>query len=207
MINKLIIFIRNPELGKVKTRLAKSIGDNKALEVYRLLLLKTRSVVLNVSARRFLFYSDQVNLSDDWDSVYFEKQLQLNGDLGAKMKAAFNTAFEQESSKVIIIGSDCYDLSEEIINRAFESLEEFDAVIGPANDGGYYLLGMNTFLPEVFDGIEWSTSSVFAKTVGRFKSLNRTVSVLPELVDIDEFSDLEASSFDISKLNLVNSKI
>lgn len=205
MNKALIIFIKNPELGKVKTRLAKSIGDQNALEVYKILIRKTHAVAIKVLSNRLLFYSNEITTSDIWDPEHYHKYLQVEGDLGDKMKAAFKVAFDAKNKKVIIIGSDCYDLSEGIIEEAFDELDSSDAVIGPANDGGYYLLGMKTYMPEVFNTIKWSTSSVFSKTMDRFKLLNQSVVVLPELIDIDELSDLKASSFDLSKLDLANS--
>ncbi len=207
MSKSILIFIRNPELGKVKTRLAKSIGNQKALFVYERLLEQTRETVLKVNATRLLFYSDYISNSDRWNENDFIKYLQVSGNLGHRMQEAFEKAFQKGSHKVIIIGSDCYDLLEETINSAFNMLESSDAVIGPANDGGYYLLGMNSYTPEVFRDINWSTSSVFNETVSKFKWLNKTISILPELIDIDELSDLEASTFNQSLLQDANSTL
>lgn len=207
MSKSILIFIRNPELGKVKTRLAKSIGNQKALFVYERLLEQTRETVLKVNATRLLFYSDYISNSDRWNKNDFIKYLQVSGNLGHRMQEAFEKAFQKGSHKVIIIGSDCYDLLEETINSAFNMLESSDAVIGPANDGGYYLLGMNSYTPEVFRDINWSTSSVFNETVSKFKWLNKTISILPELIDIDEMSDLEASTFNQSLLQDANSTL
>lgn len=207
MSKSILIFIRNPELGKVKTRLAKSIGNFRALFVYERLLEQTRETVLKVDARRLLFYSETITELDSWNRKDFVKHVQVSGNLGDKMKKAFEKAFVKGSHKVIIIGSDCYDLSEEIITAAFNALDSSDAVIGPANDGGYYLLGMNSFTSEAFSDIKWSTSSVFEDTVAKFKRLDKTISILPELIDIDELSDLEASTFDQSLLQELNSTL
>jgi hypothetical protein len=194
----LITFIKNPELGKVKTRLAKSIGETNALMVYKQLLLKTKEVTAAVETDRFLFYSNQIDHSDDWSPKYFKKYLQVDGDLGEKMKRAFQQVFAAGNNPVVIIGSDCFDITSEIIESAFKSLDNNDVVIGPANDGGYYLLGMNKLYPEIFTGIEWSTDSVFERTINQVKQLNKKIYLLPELIDIDELSDLQASSFDSS---------
>tara|TARA_R110002049_G_scaffold3502_1_gene26224 strand:- start:2931 stop:3554 length:624 start_codon:yes stop_codon:yes gene_type:complete len=204
MSNALIIFIKNPELGKVKTRLASSIGDEKALKVYKILLERTKEIVLRVNSKRFLYYSNSIQDSDGWGTAFFSKQIQDRGDLGERMKDAFKKAFLEGSSKVLIVGSDCYDLSSDIIELAFKSLEQKDTVIGPANDGGYYLLGMKGFIPEIFEDIEWSTSTVFDETVRKLKDLKQSVNILPELIDIDELSDLQASGFDHTLIDLIN---
>lgn len=193
MTNKLIIFIKNPVLGNVKSRLAKDIGEKKALDVYRDLLAKTRKEsekLLNV--KRLLYYSDFVNTKDEWSDYLFDKHLQRKGDLGNKMKSAFS---ENPGGKTIIIGSDCYDLQAEQIKRAFGQLDSKDLVIGPANDGGYYLLGMKSFYPQLFDAIDWSTEKVLTQTLDKIKSLNLSVGFLEELVDLDTLSDLQQSGY------------
>ena len=202
----LITFIKNPELGKVKTRLAKSIGDKNALIVYKELLIKTRTVTAAVDAERFLFYSNQIDHADEWSSADFIKYLQSEGDLGEKMKQAFQQVLTAGNSPAVIIGSDCFDITPAIIEAAFKSLQHNDAVIGPANDGGYYLLGMKKLHPELFTGIQWSTDSVFEQTIERLNQLNQKVYILPELIDIDELSDLEVSSFDSSSIRELKSR-
>ena len=116
LINALILFIKNPEKGKVKTRLAKTVGDDQALAIYKALLEHTRTLTLPVDATRFLFYSNQINQEDNWSSKNFQKEVQNNGDLGDRMKAAFAKAFEQHD-QVLIIGSDCASLTSEILKR------------------------------------------------------------------------------------------
>lgn len=194
MNNNLIVFIKNPALGTVKTRLAKSIGDNKALEVYLSLLDKCREETVKIEANRFLFYSDKI-MEDSWSASLFNKQLQHPGDLGDRIKAAFDYVNEIAKGKTIIIGSDCYDLSAERIAIAFDQLDQADVVIGPANDGGYYLLGANSYHPFLFDEISWSTSAVLNQTLNQAKKHNLTTKILEELVDIDTLEDLQLSSF------------
>jgi len=202
MNHALIIFIKNPELGKVKTRLAKSIGNQKALEVYEILQEKTREVSLGVNAQRFLFYSEEVNLKDDWLDTNFVKRLQDNGGLGERMEAAFKTAFENGAQKAIIIGSDCYDITSELIELAYQKLDDSDTVIGPANDGGYYLIGMKKNQPDLFQDMTWSTETVFQNTIDKITKLNRTFEALPTLIDIDTEEDLLASTFNMKVLSL-----
>lgn len=193
MLNKLIIFIKNPVLGTVKTRLATAIGDEMALNVYNRLLEKSQKETQAVSAERHLFYSKEIK-HDNWSSNHFNKHLQVEGDLGEKMRSAFETVIEP-SSKAIIIGSDCYDLTSEIIEEAFEALDINDLVIGPANDGGYYLLGMKKLRPELFDSIAWSTEAVLSQTLKKAKQLGLKVKSLQELIDIDNIDDLKKSGY------------
>ena len=184
----LIVFIKNPRLGKVKTRLARTLGDEKALRIYQALLSHTRLVSLGLDIDRHLYYSHFIDHNDNWSSENFDKQLQLGNDLGARMANAFQEILKRYD-KAIIIGSDCASLSPEIIKNAFGLLDENDFVIGPALDGGYYLLGMKELHQEIFQDIEWSTSSVFDRTVQKIKSLNKTFSLAPKLSDIDTEAD------------------
>ena len=140
--NALLIFTRNPQLGKVKTRLAKTIGDEKALEVYNDLLHHTMTETQNLKCDKFVFYDENVELNDVWSINFYEKKLQFGADLGAKMQNAFQHIFDLGYKNCVIIGSDLFDLRTSHINEAFNKLEANDVVLGPAEDGGYYLLGM-----------------------------------------------------------------
>ena len=192
----LIIFIKNPELGKVKTRLAQSVGEAKALEIYRALLRHTRRVATRIEAGRYLYYSRFIDESDDWPPELFHKKLQSGGDLGARMAGAFDQILESHE-KAVIIGSDCAGLSPEIIRQAFDLLEEKDLVLGPASDGGYYLLGMKDFHPFLFDEMQWSTSTVMADTLRRAADRNLSHALLPELSDIDYREDWEKYGWEL----------
>lgn len=202
MSNGLIIFIKNPEIGKVKTRLAKTIGNEKALEVYQLLQEKTKEVSLGVNARRFLFYSENIAQNDQWSNQDFEKLLQADGNLGERMIDAFRAAFAAGMEKAIIIGSDCFDITPELIELAYQKLNNADVVIGPANDGGYYLIGMKKMQQDIFQNIEWSTETVFENTINKVVQKGRSYEVLPTLIDIDTEEDLLASSFNMKVLSL-----
>jgi len=186
--NALIIFIKNPAIGKVKTRLAKTMGNEKALAIYKALMEHTRKIAEALPINRRLFYSQFINDSDNWSRKKFQKELQIEADLGIKMATAFHTVFKT-NEKVVIIGSDCASLTPKIIQTAFDQLDNHPFVIGPAMDGGYYLLGMNKFSPEVFKDIEWSTETVCSTTIERIKSLGKTYFLLPELSDIDYEED------------------
>lgn len=192
MNRALIVFIKNPILGLVKTRLAAEIGDDEALKVYQELLHYTKGVSLQLSAKRYLFYSDCIDYNDSWSIQDFTKRLQSGDDLGARMNRAFEEVGEE---KKVIIGSDCPELLSKDIEDAFDSLNRHDLVIGPANDGGYYLLGMKEVHQELFEEMEWSTSKVFQETVSRAKAAHLKVKVLRELVDLDTLEDLEKIGF------------
>jgi len=192
----LLTFIKNPEKGKVKTRLAKTVGEDKALAIYKSLLAHTRKIALATKAERFLFYSQRINPTDNWSATDFTKLVQADGDLGFKMQEAFRHVF-QTHKKVVIIGSDCASLTPAIVEAAFKQLDQHDFVIGPALDGGYYLLGMNAFYPAVFEGIVWSTATVLEETQTIIRSLQKTSYLLPALSDIDYEEDWEKYGWEV----------
>lgn len=188
--NALLIFIKNPVLGKVKTRLAASIGDKNALKIYYRLLEQTRCETQTLACDKLLFYSEKIE-NDAWPATNYQKYVQEKGDLGLKMKVAFQKAFESGYEKVLIIGSDCAELKKEHIEMAFEALEKHDVVVGPANDGGYYLIGFQRLINEVFLNKTWSTAEVLNSTLQDLERLNKTYFLLPELIDVDNFEDLQ----------------
>ncbi|MEN8857866.1 MAG: TIGR04282 family arsenosugar biosynthesis glycosyltransferase [Flavobacteriaceae bacterium] len=185
----LMIFTRNPELGKVKTRLSKSVGDIMALDIYQFLLDKTKEVTQNISADKVVYYSEKIAENDLWNSSLYKKEVQFGDDLGAKMEYAFQTAFENNYEKVLLIGSDLYDLEPSHINEAFEKLKNKDVVIGPALDGGYYLVGLKKNYPEIFKNKRWGTSSVRKDTLKNLEKVD--VHLLPILNDVDVLEDIE----------------
>ncbi len=190
MVNDaLIIFVRKPELGKVKTRLAATIGNEAALVIYKKLLEHTYTITSVLPCHKYVFYTTAVEEDDIWSKGY-TKLVQANDDLGGRMKAAFACLFEKGHSRVCIVGSDCFELSAEIITKAFDLLDGSDLVIGPAKDGGYYLLGMRDDPKDVFEDIEWSTEKVFAQTLSRVKQHFYTCSLLPMLTDVDTINDV-----------------
>ena len=187
--NSLIIFTRNPILGKVKTRLAKSVGNEIALEIYQFLLNKTKEVTLNIPADKVVFYSEEITNKDIWDATIYKKELQKGRDLGAKMSNAFKTCFKDGYEKVVLIGSDLFDLEEFHIREAFEKLEKNDAVIGPALDGGYYLLWLKKMHPKIFMNKNWGTATVRKNTMKNLEKVN--VHLLPILNDVDVIEDIK----------------
>ncbi len=189
MRNSLIIFIKNPRPGFVKTRLARTVGDAEALRIYHILLDKTRAAAQGVRAERRLYYSDFIDRDDRWPEPDFLKKVQQGNDLGERMEAAFRETFDAGAGKVVIIGSDCPQLSGELLQIAFDRLDDADFVLGPTPDGGYYLLGMKHLEPGVFHGIEWSTDTVCTRTLEKIAAAGSTCTLLPMLGDIDTEDD------------------
>ncbi|MEQ8908311.1 MAG: TIGR04282 family arsenosugar biosynthesis glycosyltransferase [Vicingaceae bacterium] len=196
MEEALIIFIKNPIAGKVKTRLAASVGDEKALFIYQALLRYTRELCESLILKRYLYYSDFIDRADSWSELRFVKSIQSKTGLGERMLNAF---LQVNEKKKVIIGSDCPQLTKEDVKNAFQSLDNYDLVIGPANDGGYYLLGMKQVHRSLFEKMEWSTETVFDETLSRAKEANLKVKVLRELVDLDTLEDLEKTGFKIEE--------
>jgi rSAM/selenodomain-associated transferase 1 len=186
----LMIFAKNPEIGKVKTRLAKTIGEKKALMVYLKLLEHTHMVADRVFADKAIFYSNKVQDFDILDYYKFPKFLQKGDDLGDRMNRAFGQAFGQHYEKVVIIGSDCFEITTEIIEDALTALNDHNVVVGPAVDGGYYLLGMDRHYSHLFKDKTWSTEDVFLDTLLDLKKLKLSYHILPTLNDVDEEKDL-----------------
>ena len=187
--NLIIVFVRTPELGKVKTRLAKTIGDALALTIYKILLEHTASVLRDLSSHKVVYYSEKVEENDFWEASIFQKKRQKGADLGERMQHAFTTAFQDDYEKVLIIGSDLFDLKPTHITTAFKILETHDFAIGPSLDGGYYLLGMKQLHPALFKNKKWGADSVLENTLQDLQQQN--VKLLDALNDIDTFEDLQ----------------
>jgi len=198
MKNCLMIFTRKPEKGKVKTRLAKDVGTDKALKIYKFLLHHTAKITAKVNAHKQVYYTHSIVTNDVWDDNIFDKKVQPEGDLGKKMQQAFEQAFQDGFQNVIIIGSDLYDINHNLIDEAFSKLNQKDVVIGPATDGGYYLLGLKNIYPEIFKNKPWGTDKVLNLTLQDLKS--KQVDLLLSKNDIDYVEDLE--DFPILKILL-----
>ncbi|MFO8147287.1 MAG: TIGR04282 family arsenosugar biosynthesis glycosyltransferase [Bacteroidota bacterium] len=185
----LIIFTKNPEIGKVKTRLAKDVGDEAALEIYKFLLKHTISVTKSLDVQKEVWFSEGIDEDQLWDPSVYSKKLQKGKDLGARMQYAFEEGFENGFRNIIIIGSDMYDLETSDLENAFILLKNKEYVIGPAADGGYYLLGMRTLEPKIFQNKEWGTSTVLHETLNDLKGKNIALTDLRN--DVDLFTDIK----------------
>ena len=199
----LAIFCKTPERGFVKTRLAASVGEQKALEIYLDLLKITDEETRLFSSSRFLFLTSAVEDSlEKMRSTLQEQDLfttsktsfisQQGEDLGQRMSTAFKELFKNHQS-VVLIGCDLPDLTSALISDAFDSLQSNDAVIGPSCDGGYYLIGLKKETPDLFKEISWSTEKVLKQTVERAEQLSLKVQLLDQLRDIDTLEDLRFS--------------
>ena len=185
--NALIIFARKPEMGKVKTRLANTLGVEKTLQIYIKLLEHTRAVARNLPCDTFIFLTEPTG-DDFWEG--FNCEIQQGKNLGDKMEHAFETLFTKGYQHCIIIGSDCPGIEPSLVENAFLSFVDNDVVIGPAEDGGYYLLGMKKLIKPVFRDKEWSTSNVFSETIAAIQNLHLAFKILPVLNDVDEEKDV-----------------
>lgn len=185
----LIVFAKNPIKGQVKTRLAKTIGDDKALKVYRYLLGNIQQEIKALNLDIVIYYTHFIDHADDWQHDRLEKKLQIEGDLGEKMGHAFQQGFAQGYQQIIGIGTDIYDLKAADIQVGFDRLATNDFCFGPANDGGYYLIGMTSYFPRIFKDKSWSTASVLKKTLQELTTEN--VALLSEKTDIDTYEDLK----------------
>lgn len=187
--NLLLIFTRNPELGKCKTRLAATVGKNAALDIYKFLLEHTANITKSIYATKQVFYSEEIWEKDTWETTTYIKKIQKGTDLGERMFNAFNDGFNSGFEHIIVIGSDMYDLSTEDIENAFIHLNTNDYVIGPAIDGGYYLLGMKTPNSKLFKNKEWGTNTVLQSTLNDLK--NTKTHILEAKNDVDVYEDIK----------------
>jgi rSAM/selenodomain-associated transferase 1 len=190
----LLFFLRHPEKGRVKTRLASAVGDEMAVKLYRRFLLEMLSTLNRGTFLFYLCFYPEHALNDlkAWLGDDYLYMPQKGENLGERMKNGFIDAFAMNFKRVVLIGSDIPDLPLEFIEEAFSSLEEKDVVVGPSFDGGYYLIGFKDkrFFPRAFEGIPWSTKSVFEETMKVLKQEGLTVHTLQPLRDIDTVKDL-----------------
>ncbi len=192
----LLIFVKNLNEGHVKTRLADTLGNDAAMNIYKQLLKNTHDTILSFEKDKIVFYSDFIE-EDIWENNLFQKEIQEGNDLGERMQNAFKRLFADQAGsftagykKVVIIGTDCPGINKGILENAFLKLNHSDVVIGPATDGGYYLLGMKKIHSFLFEKIKWSTGAVFRQTIQLCNDNQLSYFLLPELSDVDEEKDL-----------------
>lgn len=193
---RLIVFTRYPEAGQTKTRLIPALGAEGAAALHCQMAEHTLTQVRKLRSNHRLcvevwFRGDkEQSKMQDWlgsDLVY---QLQSNGELGSRMVQALSGAFQDGMESVVIIGTDCPGLNAELMGKAFHQLLGHDLVLGPAIDGGYYLIGLRRFIPELFSGISWGTAKVLQQTVEIAKKLDLSIAYLSPLADVDRPEDL-----------------
>ena len=188
----IIVFVKNIILGKVKTRLAKTIGTQGAFEVYKELVEITEHATEKIDTDRRIYFSDVV-IESKWKSDF--KAVQDGENLGERMKNAFIEGFNDGYERIVLIGSDLPDINSEIIEKGLKTLKNSDVVFGPAVDGGYYLVGMSKMHDSIFDNKPWSKSHLLDVTLEELDKQNTSYTLLDMLNDIDTFEDLEASLF------------
>lgn len=194
--NLLIIFVKNLIPGSVKTRLAAEIGIEGALDVYQFLVECTSEMATEVESDRVVYYSEYIELDDVFDQELFTFQVQRGNDLGVRMLNAFKDSFALGYDKVVVIGSDCFELKSDHIEEAFDHLENNEVVIGPASDGGYYLLGLTKEYPALFENKTYSHNKVLKELLAAVGAQDLSFELLPELNDIDTLDDLKESDID-----------
>jgi rSAM/selenodomain-associated transferase 1 len=197
-----VVFLKLPTPGRVKTRLAASIGDDEAAMIYTELVRRTFAALPTEGSTIWLYAEPAARLNqvESWiDSLgtYSWRARarivpQPDGDLGDRLTAVFRQAFAESYRHVIAVGTDCPLVTTGHFHDAFERLETTDAVIGPAMDGGYYLIGLRRETPELFFQIPWSSPSVFEATRSAAASAGLTTSILEPLRDVDSIHDWEA---------------
>jgi uncharacterized protein len=201
----LLFFVKNPERGKVKSRLAAAIGKDSAVRIYKNLVAQMLSTLKKGTFPIYVcFFPKNVQKPiKNWLGTEYRYIPQHGEDLGERMRNGFSDGFAMGYKKVVLIGSDIPDLPLRFIEEAFGCLRKKDVVIGPAFDGGYYLIGFKdkTFSPQVFEGIAWGTQNVFDETIKKLKRFRRVIHTLPYLRDIDTAKDLKYLDYGIA-LNL-----
>ena len=185
----LIVFCKNLVEGQVKTRIENSIGRKKALLVYKRLVERTKKAVLKVNSKKIIYYSNYIEKKDNWFKYVNQKKIQKGENLGERITDAFKNGFISGFFPIILIGSDLWNINSKEINFAFKALEENDYVIGPACDGGYYLIGMRKRNFKLFENKSWSTDKLLSETL---KDLtNEKIFFLDKKTDIDTIEDLK----------------
>ena len=191
--NLLIIFVKAPRRGAVKTRIAEAIGAQAACDAYLGLvevLIGNLRTLSNVQVR---YTPDDALLEiPNWLQPMWTSAPQGQGDLGQRLTRAFKDAFSTGSERVVIIGSDCPEVNEQDVQSAWAALENHDLVLGPAEDGGYWLIGLHAQRPALFENISWSSSAVFEQTIARANAANLSIHLLRKLNDIDTIDDLRS---------------
>lgn len=186
----ILVFLKAPIAGKVKTRLAADIGDKNAVAVYKALLKHTVQLVESYPADAIGFHENFPQPKDSFLHSFMDWREQDGKDLGERMQKAIQWSFENGYKKVVLIGTDCPELGKSNLDAAFNSLDTNPVCFGPAKDGGYYLVGMSKFSPEIFADITWSTETVLEESLKRLKKVGKSFALIDELTDIDHLSDL-----------------
>lgn len=190
--NRLVVFLKAPRVGKVKTRLAETLGADAACAAYVKLVETLCANLASLRAVELCFTpAEAATEIQPWLREGWSRFPQSTGDLGQRLHAAFTAHFRTDAERVVIIGSDCPAVTTTDIEDAWLALEAHDVVLGPALDGGYWLIGLRTPQPELFRMMPWSTDGVFSETMRRAREAGLRVATLRELADVDTAADWE----------------
>ena len=195
--NLLIIFIKNNVNGNVKTRLARDLGPWIAQRIYHKLVKATLVAAAPLKADIRLSFSENLDDYSYYRGEKISREIQSGIDLGEKMLTSFSCAFSEGYRHICLIGTDCYGINPGILNHAFETLQNKDFAIGPSNDGGYYLIGMNFLFKDAFLNKSWGTGSVLEETLTGIRDAGFSYGLVREMVDIDTKSDLDLMNIDL----------
>ena len=191
----LIVFVKFPEPGKVKTRIARELGAERAAEIYSRMAERIVHDVSGPGAYGTIVYFDPPERGDNiktWlgsDGLSFEPQ--SGGTIGDRMSDAFHSVFSEGAVRAVLIGTDIPDITADIVRAAFDLLSDADVVLGPAEDGGYYLIGLRTFEPILFRDIDWGADTVYTRTIARIVERNLSHKLLDTLKDVDTAEDID----------------
>ena len=190
---KLLVFVRAPRPGAVKTRLAQAIGAVPACAAYRRIVATLLIHLQSLAAVELCFTPDNAMAEiQPWLKKGWQAAPQGDGDLGLRLHSAFERAFAAGAQRVLAIGSDCPMVTADLLREAWDGLQTHDVVLGPATDGGYWLIGLRQLQPNLFRGVQWSTEDVFAETIRRVQHAGLSVRLLRELTDVDTDRDWRA---------------
>jgi len=189
-VQALIAFIKSPLPGKVKTRLAAGIGEQQALICYQKMLEHLQNTLLTVSAIKKV-YGTGKHGAEEWSPFHFTYHVQQGADIGERMGNAMESSFAEGAEKVVLVGGDCPGVYPALFDRAFQLLATHDLVLGPAFDGGYYLIGLRRPSPKLFEGIAWSTETVLSQTLHKASALGLRYTLVDRLHDVDTVEDLQ----------------
>jgi uncharacterized protein len=188
--NRLIIFLKAPRPGTVKTRLAEALGYDGACAAYEHMVRRLMENLRALSGVELRHTPDDGRADIAvWVREGWQTRPQGPGALGERLIRAFDEQFRSGPKRVVVIGSDCPSVTVEDIRRAWASLETHDLVLGPARDGGYWLIGLREEHPELFQGIAWSTETVLSQTVKQARAAGLQIDLLDERGDIDTAED------------------
>ncbi|WP_299130280.1 TIGR04282 family arsenosugar biosynthesis glycosyltransferase [uncultured Winogradskyella sp.] len=187
-----IVFVKNIKLGTVKTRLAKTIGHHGAFKVYSELVKVTENATSELQIDTRIYFSTAL-VDHQWSNKF--KAVQNGDDLGERMLNAFRDGFKAGYKKIVLIGSDLPDINSKHIEKGIEALETNDVVFGPAEDGGYYLVGLSQLETSIFKNKPWSQTNLLNITLKELEQLKLNIGILEPLNDIDTYEDLIASDF------------